>query len=150
MKKIVKSRLLAVNGSKIMVLKKVGEPLKYTLPGGIKKRKETEEEALIRETQEEIELQLTEDQVQFYLSCVKRMKGETVNKNYYFASLKPLKIKVLERHKFETVDWLKWKKAIKFMDRSDRMAVKTYFKHIGIKNKKNRNYERQVSSRLAM
>ena len=71
-----------------MVLKKVGEPLKYTLPGGIKKRKETEVGALLRETQEEIDLLLTKEQVQFYLSRIKRTKGEAVNKNYYYTSLK--------------------------------------------------------------
>ena len=40
MKKIKKSRLLAINRSKVMVLEKLGEPIRYTLPGGVKKRKE--------------------------------------------------------------------------------------------------------------
>ncbi|WP_420320769.1 NUDIX hydrolase [Flagellimonas sp.] len=150
MKKIVKSRLLAVSGTKIMVLKKMGTPTRYTLPGGIKKRKETEEEALIRETGEEITLKLIEEQVQFYLSHIKRTDTETINKNYYYARLKPSKIKVLEKHKFEKVLWLNWKKAIEFTDKSDCMAIKAYFKNIGKKQKREQNYECQVSSRIAM
>ncbi|MGW9684425.1 NUDIX domain-containing protein [Flagellimonas sp. 2504JD1-5] len=150
MKKIVKSRLLAVKGTKIMVLKKVGKPIRYTLPGGVKKRKETEEEALIRETGEEITLKLIEEQVQFYLSHIKRTETETINKNYYYARLKSSKIKVLEKHKFETVLWLNWKKAVEFMDKSDRMAIKAYFKNIGRKQKSKDNYERQVSPRIAL
>ncbi|WP_190808378.1 NUDIX hydrolase [Flagellimonas sp. S3867] len=150
MKKIVKSRLLAVSGTKIMVLKKVGKPIIYTLPGGVKKRKETEEEALVRETGEEITLKLIEEQVQFYLSHIKRTDTEIINKNYYYISLKPSKIKVLEKHKFETVLWLNWKKAVEFMDKSDRMATKAYFKNIGRKQKSKDNYERQVSPRIAL
>ena len=150
MKKVIKSRLVAVSNSKILVLKKAGKPLRYTLPGGIKKKKETEEHALIRETQEEIALQLMEEQIQFYLSHIKRMEGETVNKNYYYAHLKPSKIKVLEKHKFEAVIWLNWKKAVEFMDKSDRMAVKAYFKNIGRKEKNMKNYEYHVSPRIAL
>nr|WP_299071869.1 NUDIX hydrolase [uncultured Allomuricauda sp.] len=150
MKKIIKSRLVAVCGSKVMVLKKVGKPIRYTLPGGVKKRKETEEEALIRETGEEIKLKLVEEQIQFYLSHIKRTDTEIVNKNYYCTILKPSKIKVLEKHKFETVLWLNWKKAIGFMDKSDGMAIKAYFKNIGRKQKNKENYERQVSPRIAL
>ncbi|WP_136467745.1 NUDIX hydrolase [Flagellimonas onchidii] len=150
MKKIVKSRLLAVKGTKVMVLKKVGKPIRYTLPGGVKKRKETEEEALIRETGEEIALKLIEEQLQFYLSHIKRTDTEIINKNYYYTILKPSKIKVLEKHKFETVLWLSWKKAVEFMDKSDRMAIKAYFKNIRRKQKSKDNYERQVSPRIAL
>lgn len=150
MKKIVKSRLLAINGSKILVLKKMGKSTRYTLPGGVKKRKETEEEALVRETCEEIALKLIEEQIQFYLSHIKRTDTEIVNKNYYYTILKPSKIKVLEKHKFETVLWLNWKKAIEFMDKSDRMAVKAFFKNIGRKQKNKMNYECQVSPCIAL
>lgn len=150
MKKIVKSRLLAVSGTKVMVLKKVGKPIRYTLPGGIKKRKETEEEALVRETREEIALKLIEEQIQFYLYHIRRTETEIINKNYYYTILKPSKIKVLEKHKFETVLWLNWKKAVEFMDKSDSMAIKAYFKNIGRKPKNKDNYERQVSPCIAL
>ncbi|WP_147296593.1 NUDIX domain-containing protein [Flagellimonas nanhaiensis] len=150
MKKIVKSRLLAVCGSKVLILKKVGKPLRYTLPGGVKKRKETDKQALIRETGEEIELQLTEEQVQFYMSHVNKTEAGIIIKNYYHAHFEPLKIKVLEKHKFQSALWLNWKKVIGFMDKSDRLAVKVYFKNLKTQNKNMSKNERTISSRIAM
>ncbi len=150
MKKIVKSRLLAVYGTKIMVLKKISKSITYTLPGGIKKRKETEVEALIRETAEETSLELMEEQLQFYLSLIRQTDIRTMNKNYYYTSLEPLKIEVLEKDKFESVLWLDWKQAIRFMDKSDRTAIKAYFKNMGRNQENQENYERQVSPRIAL
>ncbi|MBS9464038.1 NUDIX hydrolase [Flagellimonas sp. 389] len=150
MKKIIKSRLLAVSGHKVLVLEKVGKPLRYTLPGGVKKRKETEKQTLIRETAEEIELQLTEEQVHFYMSHINKMETGVVIKNYYHVHFEPLKIKVLEKHKFQSALWLNWKKVIGFMDKSDRLAVKAYFKNLKTKNKNMSKNERTISSRIAM
>ena len=48
MGKVIKSRLLAVHASKVLVLQKIGEGITYTLPGGVKKRSESEKQALIR------------------------------------------------------------------------------------------------------
>ncbi|WP_282159970.1 NUDIX domain-containing protein [Ulvibacterium marinum] len=150
MKKTIKSRLLAVSGSKVLVLEKVGKPLRYTLPGGVKKRKETEKQTLIRETSEEIELQLIEEQVHFYMSHINKMETGVVIKNYYHAHFELLKIKVLEKHKFQSALWLNWKKVIGFMDKSDRLAVKAYFKNLKAKNKNVSKNERTISSRIAM
>jgi 8-oxo-dGTP pyrophosphatase MutT (NUDIX family) len=149
MKKTVKSRLVAVNGKRIMVLKKTTRRLRFTLPGGIKKSNETKEEALIRETREEITLELTEQRIQFYISQVFKTTKKKVHKNYFFARLEPSKIEILEKHKFESLCWLNWEYAVQFMDRSDRMAVKVYFNNI----KRSTNilkHERQISLGLAL
>ncbi|MEX0360166.1 NUDIX domain-containing protein [Flagellimonas sp.] len=150
MKKVIKSRLVAVHGTKVMVLKKNGKPRKYTLPGGIKKGKETEAQALVRETSEEIKLKLTKDQVQFYLSLTKMANKEQINKNYFYTFLKPQKIAVKETHKFDSIKWENWKMAREFMDKSDRLAVTAYFKSIRRKEKNKKHNEHQISSRIAM
>ena len=150
MGKVLKSRLLAIDGSKVMVLKKLGKSLRYTLPGGVKKKKETEKEALIRETSEEIALELANDKVHFYFSKVKVTRNGAVQKNYYHTSLKQRKIRILENHKFEKLAWVNWKEVIGYMDKSDRSAVETYFRIYKGKNKKTNKNECTISSRIAM
>lgn len=150
MKKTVKSRLIAVHKDKVLVLKKVGSPLRYTLPGGAKKQKETESETLIREVGEEIKLKLSEKQLDFYFSNVRKGKMNDTVKNYYLIQLKPKDIKVKEKHKFEAALWLEWKEALPFMDRMDRTAVRSYFKSLGRKIKKSKTNGYKVPPRLAM
>ncbi|RIV68305.1 NUDIX hydrolase [Flagellimonas aequoris] len=150
MKKLIKSRLIAVHKDQVLVLKKVERPLRYTLPGGVKKKKETESETLIREVGEEIKLKLSHSQFNFYLSHIKKGKFQTVLKNYYLVQLKPKPIKVKETHKFEEALWLEWKEALPFMDKMDRMAVRSYFKSLGRKLKKEKSNGYKVPPRLAM
>lgn len=149
MAKLIKSRLLAIHGKKIMVLQNIGPIVRYTLPGGIKKRSESIRETLLRETGEEIELQLTDSDVSFYFSYVRRSGKKRVHKHYFHTLLQPRKIEVLERHKFDSLHWLPWKKAIRFMDKSDRLAVKVYFKNVK-KQLKNKGHDRTISSRIAL
>ena len=148
-RKTVKSRLVAVYGNRIMVLKKTTKRPRFTLPGGIKKRNETKEEALIRETREEITLELTEQSIQFYIAHVFRTTTTTLQKNYYFTILEPKRIEILEKHKFKSISWLNWEYAVQFMDKSDRMAVKVYFNKIKQSTKKLK-HERQISLGLAL
>lgn len=148
MKKTVKSRLIAVHKDKVLVLRKVGGPLRYTLPGGVKKKKETESETLIREVREEIKLKLSEGQFDFYLSHIKKGKIGATVKNYFLVQMKPTAIKVKEKDKFEEALWLEWKEALPFMDKMDRTAVRSYFKSLGRKIKKTNGYK--VPPRLAM
>jgi len=150
MKKLIKSRLIAVHKDKVLVLRKVERPLRYTLPGGVKKKKETESETLIREVGEEIKLKLSNSQFDFYLSHIKKGKFQSVQKNYYLVQLKPKPIKVKEKHKFEEALWLEWKEALPFMDKMDRMAVRSYFKSLGRKVKKEKANGYKVPPRLAM
>lgn len=150
MKKVVKSRLIALQKNKVLVLQKVGRPLRYTLPGGVKKKKETEEETLIREVGEEIKLKLSPGEVQFYLSHIKKGNSGAIIKNYFLVQLQPSAIKVKEKHKFEAAFWVDWKEALPFMDKSDRLAVRSYFKSFGRKTKKNGKNGGQIPPRLAM
>lgn len=150
MKRLVKSRLIALHKDKVLVLQKVGRPLRYTLPGGVKKKKETEEETLIREVGEEIKLKLSPTEVQFYLSHIKKGRTKPIIKNYFLIHLKPSAIKVKEKHKFEAAFWVDWKEALPFMDKSDRLAVRSYFKSFGRKTKNNGKNGGSVPSRLAM
>jgi len=54
-KKIIhKSRLLAFKDEKLLVLEKIGHKKRYTLAGGVQKKRETDFHSLIRETEEEI------------------------------------------------------------------------------------------------
>ena len=68
LKKIDKSRLIAIKNDQILVLEKIGNKKKYSLAGGVKKKKETDNQSLIRETFEEIGLQLKKKELTYFLS----------------------------------------------------------------------------------
>ena len=148
MKKTVKSRLIAVYGDKVLVLKKVGDPLRYTLPGGAKKAKESPAGTLIREVREEIKLKLAEAQIEFLFSQTKKGNGGHHLKHYFLIELEQAPIKVREKDKFEAALWLEWKEALPFMDKMDRKAVRYHFK--GAANKTKKANGNKVPPRIAM
>lgn len=136
MKKTVKSRLIATHGGTVLVLRKLGVPLRYTLPGGTRKRKETPLETLIREVGEEITLDLGQGKFSFLGCHSAKRKRPKLLKHYFLIELEPRPIGVLERDKFERAQWVDWREALPFMDQMDRTAVRTLLKGSGIKTKK--------------
>ena len=83
-------------GLKIMLPIKKGAIKRYTLPGGIKKKKKIEAQALVRGTPEGIKLDLTGNQVCFYLSLINTGGPRDRNnyENFLYTFLEPKKIRV--------------------------------------------------------
>ncbi len=128
LKRIDKSRLLAFNNDKLLVLEKVGHKRKYSLAGGIRKKKETDYESLLRETYEEIGVQLDNEDLVYFISRKSTTRDhEEVNKHYFITTLKIDDIKILEDHKFKTASWTHWYDALDYLDKDDRFAVELYF-----------------------
>lgn len=134
MKVIHKTRLIAVNKKKLLVLEKIGEKKKFTLPGGVKKKKETLVESLVRETAEEIGLVVNPEHT-IYLSTNTPKKKFPVTKHHFLLPIKTNDFNVLETMKFKDVFWIHWKKALDYLDKEDRKAVKSHFKAIQEKSK---------------
>lgn len=87
MKEIHKTCLLAVSGRQLLVIEKIGRKKRFTLPGGIQKKKETIVESLERETVEEIGLKLNaQDAIHMSTSSLKA-KGLTT-KHYFLLHIK--------------------------------------------------------------
>lgn len=125
--KIDKSRLIAVKKDKILVLEKIGAK-KYSLAGGVKKKKETDYQSLIRETFEEIGLKLKKKDLTYFLSRKNTNKERQEIYKHYFITIKPIKnIEVLELHKFRKVLWIPWYDVLEYLDKDDRSAVTLYF-----------------------
>lgn len=125
-----KTRLISVRGNELLVLQKATSVKKYTLAGGVKKKKETAIEALIRETKEEIDVSLKLENLSFLCSTYVK-KDEEVNdiiKHYFVYDSSIKKVKNNEPEKFKKVRWVPWNKAIDYLDKSDRNAVEFYFK----------------------
>ena len=140
--------MIAVDGNKVLVLKKIGAPLRYTLPGGVKKRKESAMETLIREVGEELELVPLEKQLLPLCTLKKGGRQRPQVKSYFLMESEAAPIRVLERDKFEAALWIGWKEALPFLDKMDRKAVRYHFKESDKKTKKaNGN---KVPPRLAM
>ena len=126
--KIDKSRLIAIKNDKILVLEKIGEKKKYSLAGGVKKKKETDIQSLIRETFEEIGLRLKKKELTYFLSRKSASKQKQEIYKHYFITIKPVKnIEVLEINKFKKVLWIPWYDALEYLDKDDRSAITLYF-----------------------
>ena len=126
--KIDKSRLIAIKNDKILVLEKIGEKKKYSLAGGVKKKKETDSQSLIRETFEEIGVRLKKKELTYFLSRKTiNNKNQDIYKHYFITNKLIKNIKVLELHKFKKVFWIYWYDALEYLDKDDRSAITLYF-----------------------
>ena len=126
--KIDKSRLIAIKNDKILVLEKIGEKKKYSLAGGVKKKKETDIQSLIRETFEEIGLRLKKKELTYFLSRKNNnTKKKEIYKHYFITNTSIKNIEVLEPHKFKKVLWVSWYDALEYLDKDDRSAITLYF-----------------------
>ena len=126
--KIDKSRLIAIKNDKILVLEKIGEKKKYSLAGGVKKKKETDIQSLIREAFEEIGLKLKKKELTYFLSRKNNnTKKKEIYKHYFITNTSIKNIEVLEPHKFKKVLWVSWYDALEYLDKDDRSAITLYF-----------------------
>ncbi|MFD0862047.1 NUDIX hydrolase [Sungkyunkwania multivorans] len=127
LKNIEKSRLLLVDGQKLLVLEKLTNKKRYTLPGGIKKKHESHLAGLIRETYEEIGILLDKSAFR-YIATERVKKKNLIKRKHYFVANATLGVpKLMEPQKFKAILWLPWYEVVKFMDASDRAAVTFYF-----------------------
>jgi len=125
---INKTRLLAVNQGCLLVMEKRADQLLYTLPGGIKKKKERLVESLKRETKEEIGLKLKVKKLSFLSTQSVQKELQLLVKHYFVFKTKSSDFSILEPEKFVKVLWIPWREAFPFLDKEDKKAVKMYFK----------------------
>ena len=127
LKSINKSRLIAFRGDNLMVLEKVDSKKKYTLPGGIQKKKETDLQALIRESKEEIGIKFKKKELTYFISIKNATKEKVEVFKHYFITSKVIEgEKLLEPEKFERISWVPWYDTLDFLDKEDRSTVLIY------------------------
>lgn len=124
--KNIKSRLIVINQTKTLLLKKIGETTEYSLVGGFVEHGETPREGLIREAFEEIGMAITVDEL-FLLSKLKGKKTPELTKYYYLLSdcTKPYELK--EPHKFESIVWVNLDEALLKLRGTDKQIYKKHF-----------------------
>lgn len=125
---INKTRLLAVNQGQLLVMEKRADQLLYTLPGGVKKKKELLVESLKRETKEEIGLKVKIKKLSFLSTQSVQKELQILVKHYFVFKTKTNDFYNLELGKFVNVLWVPWSEAFPFLDKEDKKAVKMYFK----------------------
>lgn len=127
LKPIHKSRLIAFKEDNILVLEKIGARKKYTLAGGVQKKRESDYKSLIRETREEIGVTLKKKHLTYFISIKNITKDKRIVFKHYFITTKSIvNIEVLEPEKFKKVLWMPWYQALEFLDKEDRSAVVLY------------------------
>lgn len=128
MKIINKTRLIAIKDNSILVMEKVGTPIKLCFPGGITKKKETLEESLVRETVEEIGFKINRSDLKFFKTKSKTVNNTIIVKHYYKLKTNSEAFEVIETEKFKAVYWIKWKYATQYLDKEDKEVTKEYYK----------------------
>jgi 8-oxo-dGTP diphosphatase len=128
MKIIHKTRLLAINGEQLLIIEKVAKEKQLTFPGGIKKKRESFEESLVRETEEEIGLKISKHKLFHVQSYAVHRGMNIVMKHHFVLHTKTNEFRVLAPTKFKNAYWLHWKDALPFLDNEDKKATKVYFK----------------------
>lgn len=126
-KKIRKSRLIVLNEDKILVLKRTQDGLRYSLAGGVVKKKETQKEGLIREVQEEIFAALNKTELKLLFGYIKKKKGIKVKKSYYMLKTKqqhPFQLQ--EKEKFDDLVWVNIIEALKYFKKNERALLEKY------------------------
>ncbi len=136
-KTVQKSRLMAIKGDHILVLEKIQNKLKYSLPGGVKKKNETASASLKRETLEEIGVILDNNKLEFFTTALVLKNKDYIIKNYYVIDGFNIEPQNLEPHKFCCIKWILWSDAIKLLDKTDKKVVEEYFFniHVSLANK---------------
>ena len=121
-----KSRLVIYQQKKILLLKKHGDKLKYSLVGGFVDDGETPRQGLVRETFEEVGMHITTDEL-YLLSKIRGKKDKNLVKYYYLLTdhAKPYELK--ETHKFHDFLWVDIHEACKFLEGTDKAVIKMHF-----------------------
>lgn len=129
LKKIDKSRLIAISNEKILVFEKSALTKKYSLAGGVKKSNETDCQSLIRETHEEIGVKLKKKDLSYFISrMVVEKDNQDVYKHYFISyNVMVENVEVSDPHIYNRVLWVPWYGALKYLDKEDRKVVTLYF-----------------------
>jgi ADP-ribose pyrophosphatase YjhB (NUDIX family) len=126
-----KSKLLIVEDSLILVLQKKEEKKRFVLAGGFLKKGESPEEGLIREVYEETGVNLTIENIKYYASTTIVDSNKSALTRHYFLLIKNgQKFENKEPNKFKALKWVKWTKAIKFINPSDKNVIERLFNSI--------------------
>jgi len=126
-----KSKLLIVEDSSVLVLQKKEEKKRYVLAGGFLKKGESPEDALIREVYEETGVNLTIENIKYYASNTIVDSNKNALTRHYFLLIKNgQKFENKEPNKFKSLKWVKWTKAIKHINPSDKNTIERFFNSI--------------------
>ncbi len=119
------SKLIVFNGTQLLVLKKKSSVTKYSLLGGGVKKRESPVEAVIRESREEGDLDIGNYKLQLFKANIYIEKKE-VYVIYYYIVNAVKKYKLLEPHKFESLDWVELNFALPKLKKRDRNIIIDY------------------------
>ena len=126
-----KSKLLIVEDSSVLVLQKKTEKKRFVLAGGFLKKKESPEDALIREVYEETGVRLIKKNFKYYASnTVIDSEKRALTRHYFLLNENGQKFENKEPDKFKSLKWVKWTKVIKFINPSDKNTIERLFNSI--------------------
>lgn len=117
-----KAKLIVIHNDKLLLLKPLKRE-KYSLIGGNVDKGETPIEAAIREAKEEAGLKLKKKQLEFFYGCMNIIDKKKVANYYYLLLDKDVDYKHREKHKFESIGWVKKNEALSMLKGIEKKVV---------------------------
>jgi ADP-ribose pyrophosphatase YjhB (NUDIX family) len=124
-----KTKIIIYKNDEVLFLEKKGRKKRFVLPGGFLKKNEDPIVCLLREVEEETDIHLK-------LKKIKRI--ETINgigknnkylkKHYFKYKYENEEYENVETFKFKSIRFKNYKKALKHLNESDKIILKSFFK----------------------
>lgn len=137
-----KAKLIVVYNDKLLLLKPLKRE-KYSLIGGNVDKGETPIEAAIREAKEEAGLKIKKRQLEFFYGCLNFVDGKKIANYYYLLLDKDIDFKHKEKHKFESIGWVKKQEALEMLKGIEKKVVIKFItksEKFILSKKKKKNY----------
>lgn len=120
------SKLIIFNGTQLLLLKKKKSKTKYSLLGGGIKKKETPEEAVLREAIEEGNIDIGSQSLKLIKTEVFKDKENELSLFHYFLINQVKKYELLEPHKFDALEWVEYHYGLSKLKERDRKIIEKY------------------------
>lgn len=120
-----KAKLIIAHNDKLLLLKPLNRD-KYSLIGGNVDKGEDPIDAVIREAKEEAGLKLKKKQVEFFYGCLNIINNKKIANYYYLLLDKNIDFKHKEKHKFESIGWIKKEEALEMLKGIEKKVVIKY------------------------
>lgn len=124
------SKLIAFDGTKLLLLKKKTSATKFSLLGGGVKKKESPKEAVIRESKEEGDIDIDKKKLVKIKSIVHDSSSEGTHMIHYFIIDNVSHYQLLEPHKFDTLEWVDYKYGLSKLKGIHRKVIEKYIHKI--------------------
>ena len=120
------AKLIVFDGTQLLLLKKKTNKLRFSLLGGGVKKKETPEEAVLREAKEEGNIEIGSQELTKVKSIVNTNSIEGTTVYHYYLINRVESFELLEVHKFDALEWVEYNYGLAKLKPRDRKVIEKF------------------------